>query len=419
MLMNRTPPSSRSGDRVRFFCGLKIGIFALFVLCAPPSYGDENALTTSQESFQQLQKSLKESQSKRAELQQTENDLQTEITKLQTKLIKATKAYDEGSDKLNDIQKSLTDLRGTAQRKSQELTQRRQELGKTFFLLQRLALEPPALQMLAPTPPLDRLHVRLQLRALLPQLKQKSDELAHMIADMTLLQKTLKTREKEARAQNAIMATQQKELDRLITQRSNDQRQTHQANLAEAQRLNLIAQKASTLQDLIEKLEAEQKAAAVTQSKIALANKNVIDRLNHRAPPSPSIDPKQPLPVRGTIAVVFGQKDATGIVSKGITITARQGMPVRALMGGKVAFAGPFRGYGRLLILEHEQGFHSIMAGMESLNVTLGQKVAAGEPVGKMSDAASPPPELYYEIRENGVSIDPLGKRAFLITASP
>lgn len=418
--MNRTSPFSRSGESVRFFYSFKIALLALFVLFAPPSYSEENTLATSQENFQQLQKSLKEGQDKRAELQQTENDLQTEITQLQKKLISATKAYDESSDKLNDIQKSLTDLRGTAQRKSQELTQRRRELGKTFFLLQRLALEPPALQMLSPTPPLDRLHVRLQLRALLPQLKQKSDEIAHMIADMTLLQKTLKTREKDARTQNTLMANQQKDLDHLISQRSIDQRQTHQANLAEAQRLNLLAQKASTLQDLIEKLEAEQKAAvAADQSKIALANKNVIDRLNHRTTPSPSIDPKQPLPVRGAVEVVFGQKDATGIVSKGITITARPGMPVRALVGGKVAFAGPFRGYGRLLILEHEQGLHSIMAGMESLNVTLGQKVAAGEPVGKMSETASPPPELYYEIRENGVSIDPLGKRAFLITASP
>ena len=73
---------------------------------------------------------------------------------------------------------------------------------------------------------------------------------------------------------------------------------------------------------------------------------------------------------------------------------------------GVVAFSGPFRGYGQLLILEHSEGYHTLLAGMTRLDSDVGQRVLAGEPVGVMSPDGDP--SLYVELRRNGQPINPL-----------
>ena len=75
---------------------------------------------------------------------------------------------------------------------------------------------------------------------------------------------------------------------------------------------------------------------------------------------------------------------------------------------GIVAFAGPFRGYGVVLILQHSDGYHSLIAGLGRLDVAPGQPVAAGEPVGRTLADGSAAPGVYLELRRNGQPIDPL-----------
>jgi len=83
---------------------------------------------------------------------------------------------------------------------------------------------------------------------------------------------------------------------------------------------------------------------------------------------------------------------------------------------GWVAFAGPFRSFGRLLIINAGSGYYLLLAGMDHINVEVGQFVLAGEPVAAMGGAPSPPaagsveandPVLYVEFRKDGSSIDP------------
>ena len=86
--------------------------------------------------------------------------------------------------------------------------------------------------------------------------------------------------------------------------------------------------------------------------------------------------------------------------------------PVVAVHDGKVIYAGPFRGYGRIIIIEHGQGFLTLLAGLDRIDIQAGQTVLAGEPVGTMQgpvgkdDARSR--RLYIELRRNGAPVDPL-----------
>jgi septal ring factor EnvC (AmiA/AmiB activator) len=98
----------------------------------------------------------------------------------------------------------------------------------------------------------------------------------------------------------------------------------------------------------------------------------------------------------------------TVTVQKGLDIRAPAGAPVYAVAPGKVAYAGWLRGYGHLLILDHGDGYHSLMAHLATLRPALGASVSAGEPVGTVGDTGSlKGAYLYFEIRKGGRAVDP------------
>ncbi|HEY1720805.1 MAG TPA: peptidoglycan DD-metalloendopeptidase family protein [Magnetospirillaceae bacterium] len=116
---------------------------------------------------------------------------------------------------------------------------------------------------------------------------------------------------------------------------------------------------------------------------------------------------KMPFPARGHVVIHFGQAGDGGLPAKGITIETRAGAQVVTPYDGDVVFAGPFRGYGLLLIIEHAEGYHTLLAGMARIDSAVGQRLVAGEPVGVM-DVSEDKPLLYVELRHSGQPINPL-----------
>ncbi|WP_156927285.1 murein hydrolase activator EnvC family protein [Azospirillum halopraeferens] len=112
-------------------------------------------------------------------------------------------------------------------------------------------------------------------------------------------------------------------------------------------------------------------------------------------------------PVGGPVVTRYGEADRYGSPSRGLTIRARAGSAVVAPSAGVVMFAGPFRNYGQILIVEHGNGYHSLIAGLGRIDTAVGNKVAAGEPIGLVPGAGDDAPELYYELRRHGQPINP------------
>jgi len=120
------------------------------------------------------------------------------------------------------------------------------------------------------------------------------------------------------------------------------------------------------------------------------------------------------MPVNGVKIRDFGSADGVGGSQKGLSVATRPGAPVPSPCDGWVVYAGPFRSYGQLLILNAGGGYHVLLAGMERVSVDLGQFVLTGEPVAAMggpgprvSNAGSNQPILYVEFRKDGTPIDP------------
>ena len=105
----------------------------------------------------------------------------------------------------------------------------------------------------------------------------------------------------------------------------------------------------------------------------------------------------------------FGQPDnARATTSKGISILTRRSAQVVSSYDGRVVYAGRFRRYGQILIIEHGGRYHTLLAGLDRIDAVEGQWVLAGEPVGMMSRVGDADPVLYLELRRGGQPINPL-----------
>ena len=110
------------------------------------------------------------------------------------------------------------------------------------------------------------------------------------------------------------------------------------------------------------------------------------------------------VPVRGKLVARYGEKTALGLKSDGWRIHTRGDALVMAPADGVVKFADSFRGFGKVIIMSHKNGYNTVMTNMGSIDALVGQEVLAGEPIGRMNENRS---EMYLEVRRGDKSIDP------------
>jgi len=193
---------------------------------------------------------------------------------------------------------------------------------------------------------------------------------------------------------------------------------------AESARAIALSKQVDDLQGLIAKMEQDLKTAAKAA---ATANQQgappsgdpaQLKNPNRTSPAIAFASAKGLLafPVNGSKIRDYGSSDGAGGVEKGISLAARPGAQITTPCDGWVVYAGPFRSYGQLLILNAGGGYHVLIAGMERISVNIGQFVLTGEPVATMgttSQVASifapnvSQPVLYVEFRKDGTPIDP------------
>jgi septal ring factor EnvC (AmiA/AmiB activator) len=113
------------------------------------------------------------------------------------------------------------------------------------------------------------------------------------------------------------------------------------------------------------------------------------------------------MPVPGEVANPFSDQGSAE-TGPGIRIVAAPGQAVAAPEDGRVVFAAPFKSYGLLLIIEHQREYHTLLWGLSTLEVEVGDQVRTGQIVGVMATDVASPPELHVEVRRNGRPVNPL-----------
>lgn len=318
------------------------------------------------------------------------------------------------------------------------LKARRAVLANVLAALQRMGRKPPPAIIVRPEDALAAVRSAMLLGAVVPELRSEASGLANDLQHLLALESE-KARERDrARADATALAEERVRIQILVDEKAKARAASVGALAEEQKRAETLAAQAGSLQDLIDTLEHKLTAAADAAAAAKAADKAAEEQnrsavasgaapkaplslgaANRIAPAVAFVDARGllPRPVNGVEVKSFGDDDGLGGTSEGISIATRAGAGVSSPADGWVVYAGPFRSYGRLLIINAGGGYHVLLAGMEQVNVELGQFVLAGEPVGVMGNRQfasisaesgdAQQPMLYVEFRKDGTSIDP------------
>lgn len=330
---------------------------------------------------------------------QTQLDKKVELTKkeileVQRKMVVAAGSIQEQEESLGRLEQKMHEFEtGLAQMK-QCLSVRKKQRIYVLAALQNLAWKPTEALFIQPLPAEYTLRSALLLREVVPRLEYTTEELNEDIAKVSSLTGAIKAQYAQIKTYAKRLEEKRKNMDGLLLQKTKLQNMFAQESKQAKLRAENLAKQASDLKDLVAKLEQESMKRKKEKKKVKTEETGAFMASKG----------KIPYPVKGTIVKNYGDATDTG-PSKGIVIQTRGNAQVISPFDGTVLFAGPFRGYGQLMIIEHDGGYHTLLAGMGRLDAVVGSSLMAGEPVGIMSDELSP--TLYIELRHGGQPINP------------
>lgn len=291
------------------------------------------------------------------------------------------------------------------------LAQRQLPVVRLTGALQRLSRRPLTLSLLRPGSLQDTVHMRAMLDTMLPEVQRRTAALRGEIEKGKALRdqalaavQTLKTEQTELGRRRQSLAT-------LETRQRLDLRQTSGTADREAERALALAEAARDLNGLTEQLGQ----AGELREELAKLAGPVIRPANPQAAQVAVIDPSPPasaiaapafqMPVQGRLIAGFGAS-APGVArSQGIALAARAGAQAVAPAPGRVAFAGPYRGYGSIIIIDHGNGWTSLVTGLAQVDTVVGRTVVAGSPLGLAGPGR---PVVSLELRRDGKPVNPL-----------
>lgn len=395
----------------------------------------QQATSASPEAIKQREQELeaaREQQRKAAELQQKLKadiaDIGQDRSKLNQQLIDIAAQVRGVETRIGDAETRLRPLDSREQQIRASLDSRRSEIVEVLAALQRAGRRTPPALLVRPEDALQSLRTAMLLGSVVPELRGRAEKLAGDLGELVALRKTIATERDALGLDRDRLKDDQVRLAALVDERQRKQSAIEKDMEAEGARAITLSKQVDSLQGLIAKLEQDLKSAAKAAATANLQGspaspngKPNLGALKDPARLSPAIAFASAkgllgLPVNGTKIRDFGGSDGAGGVEKGISLASRAGAQVTTPCDGWVVYAGPFRSYGQLLILNAGGGYHVLIAGMERISVNIGQFVLTGEPVatmGSTSQVASilattaSQPVLYVEFRKDGTPIDP------------
>jgi murein hydrolase activator len=392
-------------------------------LAAPASAEDLKQRAQELEAARAAQKSAAEAQERlKADIAQIGQDR----SKLNQQLIDVAAQVRSVEGRIGDAEGRLRGLDSREQEIRGSLDSRQSEIVEVLAALQRAGRRTPPALLVRPEDALQSLRTAMLLGSVVPEMRARAEKLSSDLGELVSLRKSIAA-ERDALAQDRDkLRTDQIRLNALVDERQRKQAAAEKDMQTEGARAVALAQQIDNLQGLISSMEQDVKSAAkaaVTASLqgVPVNAKPDANALKNPARKSPAIafaatKGMLAYPVNGMKIREFGGSDGAGGVDKGISLSTRPGAQVTTPCDGWVVYAGPFRSYGQLLILNAGGGYHVLIAGMERISVNIGQFVQTGEPVatmGSTSQVASilatsaKQPVLYVEFRKDGTPIDP------------
>lgn len=428
---------------------------------------DPDPEAQTQQKLEEVRQQLERSRQEQQTLTKTADTLTQEVEDLRARLVAAAAKVQDYEESLSYLETRMTELREEEEALQNGLEARNAQLAQVLTALQRLSWRPKEALLMQPGTPEDTVRSALLMRSAVPAIGAEAKALRADIDRLADLRDAIAGQRDQIAALGKDLEAEHNRLQELVSRKASLVEQTSRRSQEAAQRAQTLAADAENMREFLDKLaedrrrreeeekrqrelaEARRIAAHVTAkpapppppaagptlapaARPLMAPDGATAQLPTAPPPPASLTANggsmpppprastqqaalrpldevrgaMPLPARGRVATRYGAELSPGNTSKGIVIETRSAAAVVAPADGVVAFSGPFRGYGHLLILEHAGGYHTLLSGMSRIDAEVGQRLMAGEPVGVME--RSDGPSLYVELRRDGQPIDPL-----------
>ena len=423
---------------------LLLGLSSTF----PLSVAAEDDLSR-EEAQKKLDETSQKLQSSRAQEQGLSQDvaaLAEARAKLNSDLIEAGKQVQASEAKLSETEAKLAELTDQVTVIRNSITDRKETIVKMLSAMQRIGRTPPPALVTRRDDALAVVRSAMLLAQVFPELKYQADNLSQELDGLVKLETGIREQRDAEKSEADRLAAERGRIDKLLEEKKTKLAQSEAELSATRQAAEQQAAEETELNALIARLDeriakaevaqydaevATEKALRAREQQQALAtpgNEKVIEikpestKIAFASParlkpamPFELTKGTLPLPAQGKRLKRFGEADGVGGTLRGISLQTRGEARIIAPTDGWVVYAGPFRSYGNLLIINAGGGYHVLLAGMGRIDVSLGQFVLAGEPVAVMGAALqagqgnndNSRPVLYVEFRKDGRPIDP------------
>lgn len=395
------------------------GVAATLSLCALLLAG-ALAQEPSPEELEALRRKIEAQTRERERLADEAERRRREVEALTERLVAAAAALQNQETAVRAVEARLALLTADIAASDARLTTLKTDYADVLGALQALEMSrPPAIAM-HPDDAATAARIGMLLADAAPRIEARARTIKSALDELRAMQAEADAERRDLAEANVELAKRRDALETLVAEKRAERDEA--ARLAgEAQReISRLAARASSLSDLVDRLERFRRAVAprlkpdapdagvleapAPSSKPRRGRPLVADY----APPSRFVDARGalPSPVSGAVAARFGEMRAGGGRQEGVVFQTSAGALVTAPFAGKVVFAREWRPLGNVLILDVGGGYHLVLVGFDRFVVSEGETVSAGEPLGGMTGAA-PAPELYLEIRRNSEPVDP------------
>lgn len=393
----------------------------------PPQDGGEATVSASATDLAEVEASLDLSRERIDALKAEIAEMEGDRTQQNAALIAAGQRVKMAEIEVADVEDRLSDLIIAELEVRGRLDGADAEIANVLAALQRISLNPPPALIVDPDDALGSARGAMLIAAILPQLRARADAVSGDLQELTTIKAQALAEEEILRANHSVLEEEQLRIATLIAARRQGITQRSAQLEDEEREATELAERASTLRELIDALSARAANASTPQVpedmptlspeaiEVALANA----ARTEPAIPFPLARGYLARPANGVTVVEFGSGDGFGGIAQGQSVVTRAEAQVVAPADGWVLYKGPYLNYGQIIILNTGQGYTTLLAGLETISVDIGQFVQLGEPLGQMgsrtigrtvtTNAGNDQPTLYIELRQNNQPFDPEG----------
>lgn len=392
----------------------------------------------SRQDLENVQKQVEQKSFEHKRLQAQATKINLELAAVSRQMVQKAKQIQNTEDKLSQMEKELVKLQEELKAAENNFMAEDENLIKTLYALQNLALKPTESLFVQPLTPVEIIRSAMLLRETVPFLAEEAAGIRKKLESISQKKERIERQVAKISANKQNLEKEHRQMKLLIAKKSKMRNQIESQSAKTKQKIKQLADQAKDIKELLTKLEkerlarekierermekqrrereqlekyrAEQDRQRLEEEKSEQALSDSLIKykpefINEIGKKFVKAKGKLSKPARGPVTVAYGEETAKGVTSKGITIQTRKEAQVISPFDGSVIFAGPFRGYGKIIIIEHGGGYMTLLAGLENIDCEVGQMLLAGEPIGQMPDNSDA--KLYVELRKDSRPIDP------------